>query len=142
MLRCIMICALRVARRLVRRLGLFGFLAHEALRKRSASGSAGNFGIQVGSRRPGRPGSSCGGVLTEYSRRSKWTLKKGVHPGHSRGARRGATHGAAALGRTNGSRCSGCRRTSVPSAVRVAPSTHVALKYLKYCLLPVTYSPE
>jgi hypothetical protein len=38
------LCALRV----VRRLGLFGFLAHEALRKRSASGSAGNFGIQVG----------------------------------------------------------------------------------------------
>ena len=55
---------MRVARRLVRRLGLFGFLAHEALRKRSASGSAGNFGIQVGS---GRVWQLLRGVLTAYS---------------------------------------------------------------------------
>jgi hypothetical protein len=63
-------------------------------------------------------------VLTACSRRSKWSLKEGVLGG----TRRSATHGAAVLGRTNGSRCSGCRRTSTPSVVRVAPSTHVALK--------------
>ncbi len=69
----------------LRRLVLFGFLAHEALRKRSASGSAGNVGIQV--RRSGLAGLAAlvGGysrrthrVLTACSRRSKWSLKKGV----------------------------------------------------------------
>jgi hypothetical protein len=53
--------------RIVRRLGLFGFLAHEALRKRSASGSAGNFGIQVGSGRVWPGLAALAGVLTAYS---------------------------------------------------------------------------
>ncbi len=127
---------LGIAHCALRRLGLFGFLAHEALRKRSASGSAGNFGIQV--RRSGlaglaAPAGGTHGVLTESSQRAHGVANGVSRKGCSRGTRRGATHGAAVLGRTNGSRCSGCGRTSVPSAVRVAPSTHVALKYPHYC---------
>ncbi len=102
-------------------------------------------------RHPGRVGSGLAGlaalaggthsVLTESSRGAHGVANGVSRKGRSRGTRRGATHGAAVLGRTNGSRCSGCRRTSVPSAVRVARSTHVALKCPPYCRpCPARYS--